>query len=826
MVGALARRSSIALAAALAVPWALPAPAVHAATSSPPCQTATGSANADSVDGNGHYTCFDDSAPRVPESASTTNSSSSTCSSVGNGILAPHWTYVPGSSDPTTIEGQVTYSKYATDDTFWDHHTSDSNFFVYPDAQYQGMLAAPGNFHTGEPNELGRIEVEWEFGSFPSWALPRQGDRVHVEGAYIFDCGHSPGYRSEIHPPRLVMALRNQAQDSYGGQSTPRPGWPGTLPGLGSLPIATSRADIYASSDGGEAREQENCFGLLSGCPFGLDWYQPLADHNYHLFVPAPVKPAGNYSMLWQATDRPIPGGMTRFTPTITPSTDPSNPGVNVDYDFSSFTEPSNHLYGAGTSVVVGWNKPAVTAPRRVKVVIDSYHVDDPMDGSYTLCLPTCTKYFFDGKWSLSTIVGDRFSYLLSPDKNVDLSVVCTPFNTDIQPGDYSIRPFSIVVGGGCPGVDVSNSFEVTLLPGQPLRVFVRGVEHESFTPNQEIGLAEHIFTEAQNYGVGASYTEKLQPLMSAGDDAMESFCPCGSVTYHIDDDPLPQPPSTALVVGSPSVVAGSTTFVTSATSITLTGSPPAGHASDAVEVHERYWRAGTSAPAETLCSANPCVIHLNANDGLDGAYTIEYWTVDTTTGVIETVNSASLTLDKTAPSIVITQPAATQYAHSATLTLDYSVSDGSGSGVATFVPTLDGATTVGGHGLQPGQAINLLTEVSLGTHTFTVVATDRLGNNRSISVTFTVVVTPTSIEDDVNGFVASGDITKAGIAESLLAKLNAAAAAQASGNCPAAINIWNAFINEIQAQVGKSITQSAANIMIADAQYVIAHCT
>lgn len=33
------------------------------------------------------------------------------------------------------------------------------------------------------------------------------------------------------------------------------------------------------------------------------------------------------------------------------------------------------------------------------------------------------------------------------------------------------------------------------------------------------------------------------------------------------------------------------------------------------------------------------------------------------------------------------------------------------------------------------------------------------------------------------------------------------------------------AFIHEIEAQVGKSITQTAANIMIADAQYLIAHC-
>lgn len=731
---------------------------------------------------------------------------------------------MPGSSDPTTIEGQVTYSKYASDDTLWDHHTSDSNFFIYPDSQYQGMLASPGNFHTGESNELGRIEVEWEFGSFPSWALPRQGDRVHVEGAYIFDCGHSPGYRAEIHPPRLVMSLRNQAQDAYGGASTPRPGWPATMPGLGSLPVATSRADIYASSDGGEAREQENCFGLLTGCPFGLDWYQPLADHNYHLFVPAPAKPAGDYSLIWQTIDRPLPYGMTRVTPAITPSSDPAHPGVNVDFDFSNFTEPSNHLFGAGTSVLVAWSKLAAAAPRRVRVVIDSFHVDNPMDGTYTICLLSCTTYFFDGQWSLSTIVGDQFSYLLSPDQGVDISAVCTPFNSGIQPGDYSIRSFSEVVGGGCPGFDVNNSFEVTLLPGQPLRVFVRGVEHEFFAPNQEIGLVEHIFTEAQNYGVGGTYTEKLQPHMSAGDDAMETFCPCGSVTFHIEDDPLPQPPSTSLAVGPPNLPSGATTFVTSATSLTLAGAPPAGHASDSVEVHERYWRTGTAAPAATVCATNPCVVHLNANDGLDGAYTLQYWTVDTTTGVVEPANAANLTLDNTPPTIVINQPAATQYSHSSTLTLDYSVSDGSGSGVASFVPTLDGASTVDGHGLQPGQAINLLTEVSLGAHIFSVVAIDRLGNRSSSSVTFTVVATPTSIEGDVNAFVASGDITLAD-GQPLLAKLEAAAKARAAGDCATADSIYQALINLLQAQADKHVSTVAAQTIIADAKYLIANC-
>jgi hypothetical protein len=120
---------------------------------------------------------------------------------------------------------------------------------------------------------------------------------------------------------------------------------------------------------------------------------------------------------------------------------------------------------------------------------------------------------------------------------------------------------------------------------------------------------------------------------------------------------------------------------------------------------------------------------------------------------------------------------------------------------------------------------MNLLTELALGSHTFTIDAIDNLGNERSVSVTFTIIVTADSIEDDVNQFLASGDIKNAGLANSLLAKLNAAAAAEARGQCGTADNIYQAFIHEVQAQSGKGITATAASILIADAQYLIAQC-
>ena len=137
----------------------------------------------------------------------------------------------------------------------------------------------------------------------------------------------------------------------------------------------------------------------------------------------------------------------------------------------------------------------------------------------------------------------------------------------------------------------------------------------------------------------------------------------------------------------------------------------------------------------------------------------------------------------------------------------------------------MDGSSTLNGHGLADGQVVNLLTDLTVGAHSFTVQAQDRLNNQGVSSVTFTIIVTPQSIEQDVNIFLSMGAIRNNGLANSLLSKLVAAAAARARGDCATAGNIYSAFINELHAQSGKGVDATAAAIMIADAQYLIANC-
>jgi 2',3'-cyclic-nucleotide 2'-phosphodiesterase (5'-nucleotidase family) len=179
---------------------------------------------------------------------------------------------------------------------------------------------------------------------------------------------------------------------------------------------------------------------------------------------------------------------------------------------------------------------------------------------------------------------------------------------------------------------------------------------------------------------------------------------------------------------------------------------------------------------------------------------------------------------DTTAPVVTINAPTAVAYTHPSFLTLDFSAVDGTDgttpsvaapSGVKSITAKLD-ATAV-----TNGQVIDLHT-LALGNHTVTVVATDFYGNATTQSVTFSVTATVASLKASVNRFYAEGKITKATVRDSLLAQLTAAQKSIDAGKKGTAINQLNAFINQVKAQSGKAITKPAADLLIADAKYVI----
>src|SRR5262249_24399648 len=79
-----------------------------------------------------------------------------------------------------------------------------------------------------------------------------------------------------------------------------------------------------------------------------------------------------------------------------------------------------------------------------------------------------------------------------------------------------------------------------------------------------------------------------------------------------------------------------------------------------------------------------------------DGPTTVQF-SANSTANLLEPRHTETLTLDNTPPVVTIVQPQATTFTHSSVLTLNYSEDDGAGSGVASFTPTIDGATTLPG---------------------------------------------------------------------------------------------------------------------------------
>lgn len=92
------------------------------------------------------------------------------------------------------------------------------------------------------------------------------------------------------------------------------------------------------------------------------------------------------------------------------------------------------------------------------------------------------------------------------------------------------------------------------------------------------------------------------------------------------------------------------------------------------------------------------------------------------------------------------------------------------------------------------------------GINTYTSTAVDNAGNTVTSTISFTVVVNASGMQDLTSQFV-----TDAGIASSLNAKL----AGVATSNANAKAGKVNAFINQVRAQTGKAITTKQADILI-----------
>jgi hypothetical protein len=171
--------------------------------------------------------------------------------------------------------------------------------------------------------------------------------------------------------------------------------------------------------------------------------------------------------------------------------------------------------------------------------------------------------------------------------------------------------------------------------------------------------------------------------------------------------------------------------------------------------------------------------------------------------GNVESVQSITLNVDTSAPTIMVSMlEEGGIYENAADLMPQFTVTD-SGSGV-------DNSKTksmLDGRSFEVGTTIPLYT-LPLGQHTWTLTASDMAGNQVSRTVLFQTITSMDSLKSLVTRLKMSSEIENAGIYNSLLKKVE-------NRNL-------NSFVNEVEAQSGKHISNEAAKYLLRDARFLL----
>jgi uncharacterized repeat protein (TIGR01451 family) len=277
------------------------------------------------------------SSPPTATAVTKVNGASANCDSFTVLLLGfidvgsfpePGWVWVDPSQKLKDVSGVVNESFITHTDFPAVHDTHDQNTHLTADPGYENLIS--------DVNDPGEMEAEWEIGTFPSetsgdppertfprWAWPSPGDRVWLNGNWIFDCGHPTEvdgvnhYRSEIHPPRAIASMRQQLR---------------TMPGTGTTPVPVTATDLYIHGRAGFVGDDLECgqeiiisSGSCTPSAYPHRGTPIAADYDFKVCLPA--KPSPNAVL---ATSMEVgPGNTIGINPTITPeaSTGPCTGG-------------------------------------------------------------------------------------------------------------------------------------------------------------------------------------------------------------------------------------------------------------------------------------------------------------------------------------------------------------------------------------------------------------------------------------------------------------------------------------------------------------------
>jgi hypothetical protein len=307
----------------------------------------------------------------------------------------PSWVYVNRDPTPKFATGVVTDTHLSHGDLNLNHQTYDFNSDVAVDAPYTNLLAGDPAKRTGnyqpttskeEADRPGHLHVEREYGSYPYFAWPHNGDRVGIWGALIWDCAHwspgafsvatdpgQPGEQTEIHPIRGIVVTRKDGALAKSGET---------------------QADVFISSNGTTAHAEEKC--ALSHAPKDSQYYDdgfapcksdpanrvdPPNGTDYTFFIPAPAhKPSGATLkfkvMKRQADNSPAPQVAAKTSPA----------GIQVTIPFKSAGGSPTGSFAR--TFLVSWSKPPSHKPEHLAVKIESYKslkALDPNTGNPTV---------------------------------------------------------------------------------------------------------------------------------------------------------------------------------------------------------------------------------------------------------------------------------------------------------------------------------------------------------------------------------------------------------------------------------------------------------
>jgi hypothetical protein len=172
---------------------------------------------------------------------------------------------------------------------------------------------------------------------------------------------------------------------------------------------------------------------------------------------------------------------------------------------------------------------------------------------------------------------------------------------------------------------------------------------------------------------------------------------------------------------------------------------------------------------------------------------------------------------DTTPPDVIVDLPVDGVYTRCDASLVNFSASDT--SGIASLTATLDGSPVT------TGTTLDLLTWW-LGDHSLTVTAVDGTGLTAVQSTTLHLQATIAGTQCAVDAFCAAGEIDNAGVCNSLTAKLTNAQSSLDKDNLTPAVNLLNAFLNEVAAQTEKHISTLAGGILSGDVQAILTGLT